>query len=305
MLSALEKIIRSCDVFYDLLTGLDKVGHITDLPVERRGGIDMPEQEGGMSVACYDVRFSYGGERSEVLSGLNLGIASGEKASLVGASGAGKTTLAWLLCGIYEPSHGTVELGGFDLRDVSLPSFRRRVGLVGDANEVFEGTIEDNITLGRPYVSHQDVRWALDIAQFSKDLVNMPSGLSTMLVSGGRNLSRGQVQRLLIARALAGRPDLLILDEAFTGIDEATKLKIVEAIFAPENSWTIFDISHDAEVVMRSSRVYVLSAGKIVESGTPADLSWRNVAEFSTLFPDLAAQIRSVERRKTDRSAKV
>ncbi|MCA0314403.1 MAG: ATP-binding cassette domain-containing protein [Candidatus Melainabacteria bacterium] len=305
VLSALEKIIRSCDVFYDLLTGLDKVGHITDLPVERRGGIDMPEQEGGMSVACYDVRFSYGGERSEVLSGLNLGIASGEKASLVGASGAGKTTLAWLLCGIYEPSHGTVELGGFDLRDVSLPSFRRRVGLVGDANEVFEGTIEDNITLGRPYVSHQDVRWALDIAQFSKDLVNMPSGLSTMLVSGGRNLSRGQVQRLLIARALAGRPDLLILDEAFTGIDEATKLKIVEAIFAPENSWTIFDISHDAEVVMRSSRVYVLSAGKIVESGTPADLSWRNVSEFSTLFPDLAAQIRSVERRKTDRSAKV
>ena len=218
-----------------------------------------------------------------------------------GASGAGKTTLASLICGLQEADHGTVEVGGFDVRDLNLKSLRSQVGMVGDINEIFEGTIEENVRLGRPNVSHQDTRWALEMAQFSEDLVQLNQGINTMLVSGGRNLSRGQVQRLLIARAIAERPRLLILDEAFTGIDEMTKLKIIQALFAPEHAWTVLDISHDAEVVMRSDKVYVLRQGRICESGTPADLAWRNESEFSTLFPDLASQIRMVERRKTAR----
>ena len=300
VLAAVEKLIRNCDTFYDLLTGLDKIGHISDLPVERVGGVDLPFSQDGLSIVSRGIRFSYDG-RNEILSGLDLSIEAGERASLVGASGAGKTTIALLLCGLHDASHGTVELGGFDIRDVSLTSLRRCVGFVGDSNEIFEGTIEDNISLGRSFVSHQDVRWALDLAQLSDDLVAMPDGIRTMLVSGGRNLSRGQVQRVLIARAVAERPRLLILDEAFTGIDEKTKLKIVAALFAPDNQWTILDISHDAEVVMKSGKVYVLSGGEIMESGTPADLAWRNESEFSTLFPDLATQIRLFERRKAER----
>lgn len=299
VLSALEKLIRNCDTFYDLLTGLDKVGHISDLPVERDSGVELPEIATGLSVECMKLHFSYGAR--EILSGLCLKLEAGEKASLVGASGAGKTTLASLICGLQEANHGTVEVGGFDVRDLNLKSLRNQVGLVGDINEIFEGTIEENVGLGRPTVSHQDIRWALDAAQFSNDLVNLADGINTMLVSGGRNLSRGQVQRLLIARAIAQRPKLLILDEAFTGIDEKTKLKIIESLFASENSWTVLDISHDAEVVMRSDKVYVLGNGTISESGTPADLAWRNESEFSTLFPDLATQIRMVERRKKER----
>lgn len=300
VLAALEKLIRNCDTFYDLLTGLHKVGHLTDLPLERSNGIELPFNNCGLSVACRGIRFSYNQGR-EILAGVDLRLQAGERASLVGASGAGKSTIASILCGLHEASNGTIEMAGLDIRDIDLKSLRRSVGLVGDTNEIFEGTIEDNVSLGRSFVSHQDVRWALELAQFSDDLVNAPYGLSTMLVSGGRNLSRGQVQRLLIARAVAERPRLLILDEAFTGIDERTKLKIIDALFAPENLWTVLDISHDAEVVMRSSKVYVLSNGVIVESASPADLAWRNESEFSTLFPDLAKQIRAFERRKTAR----
>lgn len=299
VLSALEKLIRNCDTFYDLLTGLDKVGHITDLPTEREGGVELSAGTDGLSVECVKLHFAY--SVREILSGLNLSLASGERASLVGASGAGKTTLASLICGLQEANHGTVEIGGFDVRDLNLKSLRTQVGLVGDINEIFEGTIEENVGLGRPTVTHQDIRWALDAAQFSDDLIHLPDGINTMLVSGGRNLSRGQVQRLLIARAIAERPRLLILDEAFTGIDEKTKLKIIDSLLARENVWTVLDISHDAEVVMRSDKVYVLSEGNICESGTPADLAWRNESEFSTLFPDLATQIRTVERRKKER----
>lgn len=299
VLSALEKIIRNCDTFYDLLTGLDKVGHISDLPIERRGGVQLPKSPGGLNIECINLHFSY--DSREILSQLNLSIAPGERASLVGASGAGKTTLASLICGLQEADAGTVEVNGFDSRDLDMMSLRRDVGLVGDVNEIFEGTIEENVGLGRPGVSHQDIRWAIDVAQFSDDLVHLPNGINTVLVSGGRNLSRGQVQRLLIARAIAERPKLLILDEAFSGIDEKTKLKIIESIFGAENIWTVLDISHDAEVVVRSDKVYLLSNGQISESGSPADLAWRTESEFSLLFPDLANQIRRVERRKKER----
>ncbi len=300
VLSALEKLVRNCDTFYDLLTGLDKVGHISDLPIERNNGLDLPQTTEGLSIECLRLHFSYDQTR-EILSDMDLSVEAGERASLVGASGAGKTTLASLVCGLQDPSHGTVEVNGFDVRDLSLLSLRRQVGIVGDINEIFDGTIEENVGLGRPTVSHRDIRWALDVAQFTEDLVVLPNGINTMLVSGGRNLSRGQVQRLLIARAIAERPKLLILDEAFTGIDEKTKLKIIDALFSKDNRWTVFDISHDAEVVMRSDKVYVLSDGKICESGTPTDLAWRDQSEFGHLFPELARQIRAVERRKKER----
>jgi ATP-binding cassette subfamily B protein len=300
VLSALEKLIRNCDTFYDLLTGLDKVGHLSDLPVERKGGICLPHSDRGLTIQCRSLRFSYDSD-IDVIKGMSLLIDSGERASLVGASGAGKTTLASLITGLQEPSHGTVEVGGLDIRDLDLVSLRRQVGFVGDANEIFEGTIEDNISMGRPGVTHRDIRWALEVAQFSDDLIAMPDGIKTLLVSSGRNLSRGQVQRILIARAIVGHPRLLILDEAFTGIDERTKLKIIDELFSPRHQWTVFDISHDAEVVMRSDKIYVLRDGVICESASPADLAWRNESEFSTLFPDLATQIRLVERRKKER----
>ena len=299
VLSALEKLVRNCDTFYDLLTGLDKVGHISDLPLERDGGTSLSEDGDGLTVECLKLHFSY--DSREVLSGVNLSIASGERASLVGASGAGKTTLASLVCGLQDASQGTVEVGGFDVRDLNLKSLRGQLGLVGDSNEIFEGSIEDNISLGRANVSHQDIRWALNVAQFTDDLIELPHGLNTVVISGGRNLSRGQVQRLLLARAIVERPRLLILDEAFVGIDEKTKLKILDSLFAKENKWTVLDISHDAEVVMRSDRVYVLSASKISESGHPADLAWRADSEFAVLFPELAIQIRSSERRRKER----
>ncbi|MBX9687519.1 MAG: ATP-binding cassette domain-containing protein [Candidatus Obscuribacterales bacterium] len=304
VLAALEKLIRNCDTFYDLLTGLDKIGHLSDMPLERNGGVELPDSESGLSLKCREIRFSYD-NRQELLNGLNLEIKAGEKTSLVGASGAGKSTLASLLCGLNQPSHGSVELGGLDVRDLDLASLRRAVGMVADANEIFEGSIEDNVSLGRPNVSHQDVRWALDTAQFSDDLLKMPDGVRSKLVSGGRNLSRGQQQRLLIARAIAEKPRLLILDEAFTGIEERTKLKIIDSLFAAENRWTVLDISHDAEVVMRSSQVHVLSGGQIVEAGTPKDLAWRSGSEFSKLFPELALQIRTVERRSKERAGSI
>lgn len=300
VLSALEKLIRNCDTYYDLLTGLDKVGHLTDLPLERRIGNEITDTKGGAEVAIHKVCFSY--TEISVLADVNLVIKAGERASLVGASGAGKTTLAHILCGLLEPDSGAIEFAGVDIRDLSLPAMRRHIGFVGDANEIFEGTIEENVRMGRDFVTHKDVRWALSVSRLNDEIARLSDGAQTQLIASGKNLSRGQVQRLLIARAIAHRPALLILDEAFTGIDEKTKIAIVEQLLDSNNPWTLIDISHDAEVVKRSDQVYVLADGQIAEFGSPAALSWRSDSEFSTLFPELATDVRRTERRKEVRN---
>lgn len=293
VLSAMDKLIKQAEQVYDLLTALDKVGHVTDLPLERGDGRALPETGSGARVVCRGVRFSYR-PGTEILTGLDLKLTPGEHVSLVGRSGAGKTTLAALLCGLEEPSHGTIEINGMEVRSAGLDSLRRVVSRVGDENEIFAGTVEENVLVGRAHVTHEDLRWALEVAQLTEDLARFPEGIKTQLVSGGRNISCGQLQRLLIARAIVDRPQLLILDEAFTGIDEKTKLALLDALYAPENPWTLVDISHDAEVVLRSGTVHVLSGGRIVESGSPEELATGPDTEFAVLFPDLTLQIRSL-----------
>lgn len=296
VLSALDKIVRMLEDLYDLLTSLHKLGQLTDLPAERQNGVAIsnaptssPQSIPGASVVCRGVRFSYQ-EDTEVLCGLDLDLEPGAQISLVGTSGAGKSTLAALLVGLQEPSHGLVMVNSVEVRSANLENLRKIVSLVNDSNEIFEGSIEENILLGRPEISPFDMEWALETAQLTEELAKMPKGLKTTLISGGRNLSRGQLQRLLIARAIITRPHLLILDEAFTGIDERDKLSILECLYAEDKHWTIIDISHDPEVVIRSDTIYVLEDGKLVEThtGIKSKSNFPGAkSRFAALFPSL------------------
>lgn len=288
VLAAIEKLFGLLENYYDLLTALDKVGYVTDLAVDAHSGSRLlPESPKGTAVVCRGLHFSYR-QDVEVLSGLNLAVGAGEKISVVGKSGAGKSTLVGLLCGVLEPKHGIVTIDEIDVRDISFDNLQSTVALVSSDNEVFEGTIEENLLVGRENIPHTDLVRALNIVQFSDYLHGFADGLQTKVVSEGRNLSRGQIQRLLIARALVGRPRLLILDEAFTGVDEQDKILILSALYSPDNPCTIIDISHDPEVVLRSDTVYVLEDGRIIESvalgKTPAADSTALTKLFPTLF---------------------
>ncbi|MGD9681252.1 MAG: peptidase domain-containing ABC transporter [Candidatus Obscuribacterales bacterium] len=283
VMTAAEKLVRSLETFFDLVTGLHKVGHITDLKTERHLGEEITWETPGVSVSFEGVNFAYTGA-SKLFSDLSFKIAPGERVALVGSSGCGKSTLAALVCRLQTPSHGSIKLNGMDVADISLRTLRQQVALVSDANEIFEGTIEENITIGRDFVSHTDVLWALQITQLEGDIAKFPEGLKTDLVSAGKNLSKGQMQRILIARAIVERPRLLILDEAFTGIDERQKLAIMANLFDRNNQWTILNISHDIQTVLECDTAMVLAEGEIVERGTPKVLLTDMRSRLSMLF---------------------
>lgn len=287
ILSALDKIIQKLESWYDLLTALDKVNIINLLDLERTNGIKAKSNAQGAEIICEDIIFGYKPER-KIFEKLNLHLESGSRTSLVGISGAGKTTLAYLITGLYDAQEGNILFNGSPIKSLLLTDLRKNIALVSDFNEIFAGTVEENILLGRAYLTEDDLRRVIDLVELERDLKQYPNGLQTELLSEGRNISLGQRQRILLARSIIDNPQLLILDEAFGGMDEMTKLKIIDKLFEKSQPWTILNITHDAEVVLKTDFVYLLEKGQVLEQGLLNDLIGNPESKFSRLFPELA-----------------
>jgi ABC-type bacteriocin/lantibiotic exporter with double-glycine peptidase domain len=148
----------------------------------------------------------------------------------VGASGSGKTTLALLIAALHDPTTGVVRLDGADVRDYSREELRRRIGVVTQGTTLFQGTILDNIKLGRRWISDREAAEAAEVAALDEDVRQLPSAYGTRLGSAGSGLSGGQRQRVALARALAGRPGLLVLDEATNALDPVTEQAVEHAL---------------------------------------------------------------------------
>ncbi|HYF03758.1 MAG TPA: ATP-binding cassette domain-containing protein, partial [Patescibacteria group bacterium] len=234
-----------------------------------------------------NVVFGYPGQPA-LLKDISTEIAPGSRISIVGEQGSGRTTLAALLAGLYKPNSGVIELDGDDIYRLKLDALRQRVGLVLHFDEIFEGTIEENITLGRDF-SYQEIRRALEDVRLWDEITHLPDGLATQLSGSGKDLSRSFIRQLMFARSIVGKPKVLILDEAFSGLDENTKQQLVNSLY-DNKEWTIIDISNDQELIRRAGNVLVLADGRISESGSPTELAERSVI-FKRLFPGLSKVI--------------
>lgn len=249
------KLGKSLESYYDLLAGMDKLGHLVDLPLENEQGERLFGVTGPARVALRQVSYSYAddhGHPTPLLRQVTADVAPGERIALIGPSGAGKSTLAEILYGLREPTSGHVELDGYDLRDLRLESLRQQVASVVGA-EAFDGTILDNVRLGRPGVSLSDVTWALAMVGLLDEVRGLPAGLRTPL-AGGSPLSRGQLQRLMLARAIAGRPRLLLLDGPLDELDPRTRSRVIVGLFARDNPWTLIAITNNPDVLAACDR---------------------------------------------------
>jgi len=288
MLSSIEKLVSQFAEHYDLLTAIDKLSYLIDKPLEKEGGLAFERKPVPPDIRITNLSFKYP-DGPEVFKGLSLFIKSGSRVSLVGESGAGKTTLASLLVGIYPPDKGLIEFDNYDITHLNLRDVRQAVGVVMAENEIFEGTIAENILMGRHF-SQEQLDWALKTAQIYDAIRALPDRLDTMLTSTGNNVPLGLIRRIIFARVIISKPCILILDEAFGGLEERTKLQLIQSLYA-ERCWTIIDISHDAELIRRSETVFVLDKGIICEQGSPRELSFRAHSRFAELFPDLVRQV--------------
>lgn len=218
-----------------------------------------------------DVGFAYR-TSPEVLSHVNLSIEPGQKVALVGPSGGGKTTLCHLLARFYEVQQGRITIDGYDVRDVTVSSLRRNIGIVQQDVFMFAGTVRENIAYGNPEAREEDIVDAAKRAEIHDDIMHMPDGYDTIIGERGITLSGGQKQRIAIARVFLKNPPVLILDEATSALDTATELRIQHAFDELAKGRTTLVIAHRLSTVRNADNIIVIEDEGICETGTHESL---------------------------------
>ena len=273
-LSPIKNLIELQPTIGTAIVAAERLSDILDLTEENLSqGTDGALDAGNWSLK--DVRFRYG-NRELVLDGIDLDIKKGEKIAIVGESGSGKTTLAKLMMKFYKPETGRIEVDGHELQDIDTFSFRKRIAYVDQTTFLFADTIRNNLMLGNPDVTEDDMIEACRKSMAHDFIMKLPSGYDTPLDENGMNLSGGQRQRLSIARALLRKPQLLILDEATSNLDANTETGIKNALFAEGRDLTCIIIAHRLSTIKKCDRILVIENGKAAEQGSHEELLKEN-----------------------------
>ena len=265
---------------------LEMVRPILEQEPETSGGKQMVTRLGG-SIELSHVSFRYSDSMPDILDDLSIKIKAGEYVAIVGETGCGKSTLIRILLGFEKPRKGAVFYDGKDIGSLDLRSLRRHIGVVMQNGKLLMGSIYENITISAPWLG-MDAAWeAAEAAGLAQDIREMPMGMQTMISEGQGGISGGQKQRLLIARAIAPKPKILMFDEATSALDNLTQKKVTEALNAYKCTRLV--IAHRLSTIQACDRILVLRDGKIAEDGTYEELLARN-----GFFADL------VERQRLD-----
>jgi ATP-binding cassette subfamily B protein len=275
LLGPLERLASVNLKLQDALVAVDRLYQVMDIEAEDLGGAGKVRfRRVRRSIRLRGVAFKYGC-RANVLEGIDLRIPAGKVVAVVGESGSGKSTLLKLLTGFYHPTEGQVLIDRVDLRDHDLASLRAGFGVVSQEPFIFNGTIRDNIALGRPDASPDDVIKAARAAGLNDFIASLPERYETVIGERGANLSGGQRQRLAIARALLKKPEVLIFDEATSHLDTATERAIQRNLRTAFAGKTVLLVAHRLSTIKDADLIYVLHKGRVVEQGTHRDLMAR------------------------------
>ena len=273
LFAPIEALATQFQTIQEARAGIARIQEFARQPMEERAETPQnPDYHQGIDIE--GVQFEYGSHA--VLRNLDLSLAAGEKAVLVGRSGAGKTTLMNIAAGLYAPTQGHVRICGVDPYTLPARDRRKLLGVVPQMPQVFNGTVRDNITLRDDTIPLENVILAARTVGLDKTIEALRQGYDTLLGEGEAGLSGGEVQLLSLARAIVMNPQVLLLDEPTSGIDAGTEAAVFAAIRQVSQGRTILSISHRLSGVIDADRVHILARGRIVESGTSDELAGRD-----------------------------
>ena len=273
-LSPLATLVTTASQFQLLGSYVERLDDVLDASPEQDGSTARHADRLRGQITLEHVCFRYGKTGPLALRDVSLDIQPGQHVAIVGRSGAGKSTLARLLVGLYAPESGRLLYDGTDLAELDLRSVRRQFGVMMQQPYLFGGSIRSNIALGNPSMTMDAVVEAATLAHIHDDIARMPLGYDTLLSSGGASLSGGQRQRLALARVLARKPSILVLDEATNALDAVTETQVHHQLRALR--CTTIVVAHRLSTVAAADLILVLENGELVEQGTHRELLARD-----------------------------
>ncbi len=267
VMSSVEKLVLKMETIYDMLTGLEKIGQVTDLKLDDKfdgSPVALTESTEGMAVQLNNVRFSYPGDTKPVLQHVNLTIGVGERLLVTGPNGSGKSTLLYVIAGLYDVQQGSVSYDDLPKGNLGIEDLHSVIGDCLRMGELFEGTVLENITMGRERATFANVKWATRALGLTEVIRDLPDGFETHLDPTGDKLPRSIVQRLLLARSIADKPRLLLLEDSFDAFEEADRRQIIDFLTDRTHPWTIVAVSANDHLANQCDRVVQMVDGTII-----------------------------------------
>ena len=273
IIASVEKLILNMDKVYDVLTSVEKLSKITESEIETQGSVHLSDTSKGVSILFENVGFVYGNQ-SKALEGLQLNIAAGDKVCIMGESGSGKSTILRLLTGAFKNFTGSILLDGIPMGNYNLQSVRSQTGILLSQQDIFHGTIWENITMGSNQIHYDEVTDLVNRCGLTSFIQSLPKGYDTVLDPTGKRLNSKIRQDILLLRALLGKKRLLLLEEPLNFLEKRYKQNIQDYIFSEENA-TVIIATNDAEIAARCNKVIYLQDGFVKASG-----NWSTIASL-------------------------
>lgn len=275
VMNSVEKLILSMETIYDVLTGLEKIGTVTDLPVEEDANMDFKDVDTGkgMQVTLKNLSFQFSDSKRPTLDNLSLEIKPNEKVCIAGYNGSGKSTLLQLTAGLYSDYEGSISYNGVPMSNLNINRLRQYIGDYSVQEDIFRGTIMENIVFGCPDKGIEEVVKTARKVGVNEYIEQLPEGYNTMLLPEGRNVPQSIRTRIILARCIISGPRMLAVEGYFYGMERKDRYMISEVLAGEDQPWTMLTVTDDPILAANCDRIIIMDQGKIIEQGTFEEIS--------------------------------
>jgi len=288
ILNSLDKIVMGMETIFDLLTAVEKIGTVTDLPLEADSGIDFKEinRSNGIAISIQKLTYIEEKHKYKILNDIDLEIAANERLCIVGFSAAGKSTLLRIIMGWYDNFLGTIAYDNIPRRNINVASLRSYMGDYVTEEHLFHGTLAENISMGRSDVSLQDIIEVCEKISLSKFIKSQPEGLHTVIASDGENLPQSVIKKIILARCIVDHPRLVVTEPLLYNLNDDDTERMINILTDRCNPWTLIAVSRSIRMAKACDRIIVMDKGQIIFDGALSVLE--KEPYFNQLFDDVA-----------------
>ncbi len=284
IIAAVEKLILSMETLYDMLTALEKIGFLMDIPLDKEGGVPFKEVDTGKGIAVElnNIKFKFRDDVKYTIRDVSMSIKPNEKICITGYNRAGKSTLVRLISGFFHRYEGNMTFNGIPVTNLNIKDLHNRIGEFSSDLDIFEGSILENIKLGYQNIALKEVIEITKKIGIEKFIQQLPKGYQTQLLPGGKNIPGSVRNKIILARALVTKPQLLTIEDVFANMEADDKTQMIELLTNKENNWTLVGVSDDIEFAKKCDRVFIMRKGEIIEQGTFEEI--KRCPHFKNVF---------------------